>query len=47
MATETLSQVEAAEACFWLSSMLKEVLFNSQYSIECHTDSHQLYDAVY
>ena len=49
---ETLSQVEAAEACFWLSSMLKEVMLDSQdrspqYSIECHTDSHQLYDAVY
>ena len=52
MAAETLSQVEAEEACFWLSSMLKEVLLDSQdrspqYSIECHTDSHQLYDAVY
>ena len=52
MAAEALSQVEAEEACFWLSSMLKEVLLDSQdrspqYSIECHTDSHQLYDAVY
>ena len=52
MAAETLPQVEAAEASFWLSGILKEVLLNSQdrspqYSIECHTDSHQLYDAVY
>ena len=52
MAAETLSQVEAAEACFWLSGILTEILFDSQdrspqYSIECHTDSHQLYDAVY
>ena len=52
MAAEILSQVEAAEACFWLSGILKEILFNSQdrslqYSIEHHTDSHQLYDAVY
>ena len=51
-AAETLSQVEAAEACFWLSGILKEILFDSQdrspqYSIECRTDSHQLYDAVY
>ena len=47
MAAETLSQVEAAEACFWLSCILKEILFESQdrspqYSIECRTDSHQL-----
>ena len=52
MAVETLSQVEAAKACFWLSGMLKEVLLDSQdrspqYSIESHTNSHQLYDAVY
>ena len=52
MAAETLSQVKAAEACFWLSGILKEVLLNSQdrspqYSIECRTDSHQLCDAVY
>ena len=30
MATETLSQVEAAEACFWSLGILKEILFNSQ-----------------
>ena len=41
-----------AEACFWLSGILKEILFDSQdrspqYSTECCTDSHQLYDAVY
>ena len=52
MAAETLSQVEAAEACFWLSGILKEILFDSQdrspqYNTECRTDSHQLYDAVY
>ena len=52
MAAETLSLVEAAEACFWLSGILKEILLDSQdrppqYSIECRTDSHQLYDAVY
>ena len=52
MAAETFSQVEAAEACFWLSGILKAILFNSQdrspqYSTECRTDSHQLYDAVY
>ena len=52
MAAETLSQFEAAEACFGLSGMLKEVLLDSQdrspqYSIECRTDSHQLFDAVY
>ena len=52
MAAETLSQVEAAEAFFWLSGILKEILFDSQdrspqYSIECRTDSHQVYDTVY
>ena len=52
MAAETLFQVETAEACFWLSGMLKEVLFDSQdrspqYRIEWHTDSDQLYDVVY
>ena len=52
MAAETLSQVEAAEACFRLSGILKEILFDSQdrspqYSTECRIDSHQLYDAVY
>ena len=52
MAAETLSHVEAAEACFWLSGIRKEILFDSQdrspqYSIECCTDNHQLYDAVY
>ena len=52
MAVETLPQVEAAEACFWLSGMLKEVLLDSQhrspqYSIECCTNSHQLYDTAY
>ena len=30
MAAETLSQVEAAEVCFWLSGMVKEVLLDSQ-----------------
>ena len=30
MAAETLSQVEAAEACFWLSDILKEILLESQ-----------------
>ena len=43
---ETLSQVEAAEACYWLASMLKEILFDDQetsflYHIDCLTDSHQ------
>ena len=52
MAMETLSRVEATEACFWLAGMLKEVLLDNQdrspqCSIECRTDSHQLYDAVY
>ena len=54
MASETLSQVEAAETCFWLSGMLKEVLLDSQdrspqynNNIECRTDSRQLYDVVY
>ena len=52
MAAETLSQIEATEARFLLSGMLKEILLDSQdrspqYSMECRTDSHQLYDAAY
>ena len=52
MAAETLSPVEAPEACFWLLGIPEEILFDSQdrssqYSTECRTDSHELYDAVY
>ena len=52
MAAETLIQVEAAEACFWLASLLSEILYckpndDKNIKIECFTDNHQLYDSVY
>ena len=52
MAAETLIQVEAAEASFWLANLLNEILYaqnNNARSIEieCFTDNHQLYDSVW
>ena len=52
MAAETLIQVEAAEACFWLANLLSEMLYckpndDKNIKIECYTDNHQLYDSVY
>ena len=45
LAAETLSQVEASETCFWLGSILSEVLCDSLDNIpfiECRTDNHSL-----
>ena len=52
MAAETLIQVEATEACFWLANLLSEMLYckpndDKNIKIECYTDNHQLYDSVY
>ena len=52
MASETLIQVEAAEASYWIANLLSEILYEKKESrvmprIECHTDNHQLYDAVH
>ena len=52
MAAETLIQVEAAEACFWLANLLSEMLYckpsdGRNIKIECYTDNYQLYDSVY
>ena len=52
MAAETLIQVEAAEACFWLANLFSEILYcksnsENKIQIECYTDNHQLYDSVY
>ena len=52
MAAETLIQVEAAKACFWLANLLKEILYfkpndDKNMKIGCFTDNHQLYDSVY
>ena len=52
MAAETLIQVEAAEACFWLANLLSEMLYckpndDRNIKIECYTDNHQLHDSVY
>ena len=52
MAAETLMQVEAAEASFWLGNLLSEILFGnsktrSMPKIDCLTDSNQLYEAAH
>ena len=52
MAAETLIQVKAAWVCFWLASLLSEILYwkpndNKNIKIEFFTDNHQLYDSVY
>ena len=50
MASETLIQVEAAEASYWIANLMAEILYVNRETcvmpqIECHTDSNQLYDA--
>ena len=49
MAAETLIQVEATEACFWLANLLSEMLYckPNDDKNECYTDNHQLYHSVY
>ena len=49
MAAETLIQVEAAEAGYWLSNIFSEIygIANFNHNIVCYTDSRQLYDAVH
>ena len=52
MAAETLIQVEATEACFWLANLLSETLYckpndDRNKKIECYIDNHQLYQSVY
>ena len=48
MAGETLIQVEAAEAAFWLSHLIIEICGKSVFdTITCYTDSRQLFEAVY
>ena len=50
LAAETLSQLEASEACFWLGSTLSELLYGSLDNnpfMECRTDDHSLVEAVY
>ena len=48
MAAETLIQVEAAEAGFWISNINTEI-YNLKQKVpaECRTDSCQLYNAVH
>ena len=48
MAAETLIQVEAAEAGFWISNIITEI-YNLKQNVlaECRTDSCRLYDAVH
>ena len=54
MAPETLTQVEAAEASFWVAKLYSEVTgnyidgtTNSVIPIQCFTDRRQLVEAVY
>ena len=45
-----MAQVDASETCFWLSTILNEILGNTNgnasRNIKCRTDNHSLYDAV-
>ena len=48
MAAETLIQVEAAEAGFWISNIITEIYnLKQNVPVECRPDSRQLYDAVH
>ena len=49
---ETLTQVEAVEACLWFANLLNEILNckpndDKDIQIEYFNDNHQLYDSVY
>ena len=51
MASETLAQVECAEACYWIAGLLNEILYNDNKkpplpAIECIKDSRQLHEAI-
>ena len=49
MAAETLIQVKATVACFWLANLLLETIkiMMTKKKIECFSDNHELYDSVY
>ena len=48
MAAETLIQVEAAEAGFWISNIITEIYnLKQNVPVECRPDSRHLYDAVH
>ena len=51
IAAETLIQVKAIDACFWLAKLLSEMLYckpndDRNIKIECYTDNYQLHDSV-
>ena len=46
LAAETLSLVEGAEASFWMKSVLNELTGNTDFDIECRSDSQSLCNAV-
>ena len=46
LAAETLSLVEGAEASFWMKSVLNELTGNTDFDIECCSDSQFLCNAV-
>ena len=46
LAAETLSLVEAADASFWLQSVLNEILGTNKFNIECRSDSQSLCNAI-
>ena len=52
MAAETLIQMDCAEACYWIGSLMNEIIHADHTKqaipvIQCNTDSHHLYDAVH
>ena len=51
MASEILIQVECAETCYCIASLLNEILYNDNKkhplpAIECNTGSRQLYETI-
>ena len=47
LATEVLSLVEAAESCFWLQNLLREITDMKKLNTECKTDSQSVFNAVH
>ena len=47
LATEVLSLVEAAESCFWLQNLLREITDMEKLNTECKTDGQSVFNAVH
>ena len=47
LAAEVLSLVEAAESCFWLQNLLREITDMEKLNTECKTDGQSVFNAVH